>query len=296
MPSARPEAELPPLKIVPTASLVLHEEFEAQRSAPLAARLFSDGVLKNPPIVASIEGDNRYVVLDGTNRAVAMAALAAPHILVQVVDYDDPQLILDTWSHLVTEMPHDEFFDGVKALDELRLEPSDQLHARAELARRRAVAYVILWDAAQPDMSRAAKPGAHRVYLLYVDDDRRGKTAILTRLVDTYQPRGRINRVSTDHFNQLLPLYDNVTALVVFPRYTPSEIVELARQGAYLPTGVTRHVIPGRALRLNFPLAVLIDHRQSLEGKNAWLQDWIRAKLANKEVRYYQESTYLFDE
>jgi hypothetical protein len=35
---------------------------------------------------------------------------------------------------------------------------------------------------------------------------------------------------------------------------------------------------------------------QSLEEKNAWWHDQIRRKLADNEVRFYQESTYLFDE
>jgi len=281
------QAELPRLAIVPTASLMPHEAFDLKRSEPLVARLRAEGILKNPPVVAPIEDEDRYVVLDGTNRAVAMLALACPHIVVQVVDYDDPNLILDTWSHLVTDMPAEDFLNAVKSVDGLRIEIGTQLHARAELARRQATAYMML-------------PGipadhGHAAQLLYVAGDAHRRTAVLARLVNPYQLRGRIHRVSTDHLDLLTPLYDHITALVVFPRYEPSEIVELARQGAYLPTGITRHVIPGRALRLNFPLDKLFED-QPLEAKNAWLQEWVRGKLARVEVRYYQESTYLFDE
>jgi hypothetical protein len=275
------DADLPRLEIVPTDSLVAHEEFDPQRSEPLVGRLRSERLLKNPPIVASIQGEDRYVVLDGTNRVVAMSLLACPHIVVQVVDYDDPNLILDTWHHVVTHMPVTEFFDALNGIDGLRVEPGNQLHARAELARRQATAYALL-----PETG---------VYLLYAEGDIQRRTATLARLVNLYQQRGRIHRVSTDHFEQLQPLYADIAALVVFPRYEPSEIVELARQGGRVPAGVTRHVIPGRALRLNFPIDVLADGR-SLDEKNAWLQTWLRAKLVNQEMRYYQESTYLFDE
>jgi hypothetical protein len=291
---SRKEAELPRLEIVPTACLVPHEEFDLKRSNPLAARLREEGVLKNPPIVAPIEGEDRYVVLDGTNRAVAMLALDCPHIVVQIVDYEDPDLVLDTWSHLVTDMPIDDFLCSVEALDGLRIEVTSHLHARAELARRQAAAYVMIPTAALPDET-ASETGSHSAHVIYVEGDTYQRASILVRLVNLYQMRGRIHRVNTDHLERLLPLYEHITGLVVFPRYEPSEIVELARQGAYLPTGITRHVIPGRALRLNFPLDVLSDDRPLAE-KNAWLQDWMRAKLANKEVRYYQESTFLFDE
>jgi hypothetical protein len=278
-------SELPRLAIVHTRSLVLHEEVDPKRSEPLANRLRAEGALKNPPVVAPVEREDRYVVLDGTNRVVALSVLAYPHVVVQIVDYDDPDLVLDTWFHLITGMSPDEFASALHTLDGMRMEIATHLHARAELARRQATAYAML-------------PAAHApagVHLLYVDGGVHRRAAVLTRLVNLYQARGHIQRVNTDNLEALLPLYHDVSALVVFPRYEPSEIMELARQGAYLPAGITRHVVPGRALRLNFPLKVLLDDR-SLDEKNAWLQDWLRAKLAGKEVRYYQESTYLFDE
>ncbi|HJW83106.1 MAG TPA: ParB N-terminal domain-containing protein [Anaerolineae bacterium] len=295
MSAARPDTELPRLVIVPTASLASHEEVDLQRSQPLAERLRAEGVLKNPPVVAPIEGEQRYVVLDGTNRVVALRALACPHVVVQVVDYDDPDLILDTWSHLVTDMPAGDFLAAVRSIAGVRLEPGNQLHARAELARRQAVAYLVTPQPAPRRDEAPLDPIRVDAHVVYADGDLQRRAAILTRLVSQYRTRGRIQRVNTDHIDQLWRLYDHIAGLVVFPRYEPSEIMELARQGAYLPTGITRHVVPGRALRLNFPLRVLFDERTLLE-KHAWLQDWLRAKLAGKEVRYYQESTFLFDE
>jgi hypothetical protein len=292
-PASHNESDLPRLRIVPTASLLPHEEFDAQRSEPLIARLRRETELKNPPIVAPIEGDDRYVILDGTNRALAMRALAYRHIIVQIVDYDDPSLVLDTWFHLVTGMPPQSFFAALQSIDGLHVAHGELLHARAELARRQAAAYAIAPPRLSESRGAAHAPGT--VYLVYAAGDIRRRTSLLNRLVGMYQEQGRIHRVGTDHLERLLPYYDEVTALVVFPRYEPSEIVELARQGATVPAGITRHIIPGRALRVNFPLAVLSDDR-SLDEKNEWLQDWIRQRLVDKAVRYYQESTYLFDE
>jgi len=260
----RREADLPGLRIVPTASLVPHEEFDLQRSEPLVARLRNESHLKNPPIVAPIEGEDRYIVLDGTNRAMAMTVLAYPHIVVQVVDYESPGLLLETWYHLVTEMPSADFLFALRTVEGLMVEPTDLLHARAELARRLATAYVIM----PPDRA----DGHHTVYLLYAEGDLHRRTMLLNRLVHVYRMRGRIHRANTDHIEHLVSYYPNVTALVVFPHYQASEIVELARQGAYLPPGITRHIIPGRVLRINFPLEVLAEDRP-IEEKNAWLQE-----------------------
>jgi hypothetical protein len=48
-------------------------------------------------------------------------------------------------------------------------------------------------------------------------------------------------------------------------------------------------------LRVNYPLEDLRSI-ESLEEKNARLRDWLRRKMASKEVRFYGEMTFLFDE
>jgi hypothetical protein len=63
-----------------------------------------------------------------------------------------------------------------------------------------------------------------------------------------------------------------------------------------LPPGISRHIIQGRALKVNYPLAVLRDQTISLAEKNEQLSLWIQEKLAKRQVRYYAESSYLFDE
>jgi hypothetical protein len=274
------QIELPDLRIVPVANLLLHEQHDGGRSAPLITRLKSEGVLKNPPIVAPID-EQRYVVLDGANRVTAALELGLPHIAVQAVDYEDPELVLDTWYHLVSHFPRDEFIRSLGLLPGVKVEVSELMHARAELARRAALAYFSLPN--------------NGVFTISAEGNLHQRTKLLNNIVDIYKTSGKIHRANTDHLDQLLPYYDEVTALVVFPRYQPAEIMELARVGARLPAGITRHIIPRRALRINVSLSLLSDDR-SLDEKNAWLQDWLKTKIAGKEARFYQESTFLFDE
>src|SRR5512139_879270 len=273
--------ELPDLRILPVSSVLLHEQHDAQRSEPLAMRLAADGILRNPPIVAPIPDESRFVVLDGANRVTALATLRIPHVVAQVVDYEDEELILDTWYHLVSDLPREDFHRAIDELPGVSLEASDLIGARAELARREALAYIVYPDGA--------------VFAVRVEGDLHQRAARLNDIVDIYKSRGKIYRANTDHVEKLLPYYDAVTALVVFPRYQPAEIIELARVGARLPAGITRHVIPRRALRLNFPLSVLRDDWPLIE-KNGYLKDWLKGKMANKQARFYQESTFLFDE
>jgi hypothetical protein len=66
--------------------------------------------------------------------------------------------------------------------------------------------------------------------------------------------------------------------------------------GARLPAGITRHLIPWRALRINVPIERLADPGPSAEAKTEWLHDWLQEKVLARQVRYYEESTVLFDE
>ncbi len=65
-------------------------------------------------------------------------------------------------------------------------------------------------------------------------------------------------------------------------------------RGRAAASGLTRHLIQGRALRLNYPLS-------ELKSRKAWRRRtagcaWLVQKLSTKEVRFYGETTFLFDE
>lgn len=273
--------DMPKLRVVAVSDLLLHEQHDGQRTGPLVQRLQSDGILRNPPIVAPIGGEQAYVVLDGANRVTAMRSLQIDHIAVQVVDYEDTELILDCWHHLVNGLSSEQFRRNLAEVAGVQLEATELAHAQAQLARREVLAFVQYPDG--------------EVWGIHARGNLHERTQRLNDIVDAYKSRGRIFRTSTHHLPTLLPLHDDVAALVVFPRFAPAEIVDLARIGACLPAGITRHLIPGRALRINLPLEVLADN-QGVEQKNAWLDQWIRQKLSTRSARYYQESTFMFDE
>lgn len=285
--------DIPDLRVVSTGSLLLHEYADSKRVARLADRLREDGYLKNPPIVASIPGTERYVVLDGANRTSAVMRNGCPHLLVQVVDYDSEHVQLRTWYHLITGREPETFLKEISELEGLTLVPSSLKHGREALAQRSILAYLVL-------------PGANpKTPTVYVVDGMPGtehhgtetSTALLNAMVDTYKsdPQVAIHRSSTDQLDDLMVYYDNVSGLVVFPAYTPDDIIKLALAGTYVPTGITRHIINRRALRVNIPMSFL-NSNSPLEEKNAWWHDQVKAKLASNEIRFYQESTYLFDE
>jgi L-serine kinase (ATP) / ParB family transcriptional regulator, heme-responsive regulator len=283
--TAQSEFKMPDLRIVLSAALVPHEREDESRAVRLSERLRRSGFLKNPPIVTealSADGGPCFVVLDGANRVSAARATKLPHVLVQVVRYDDPGIELTTWHHALSGFPAERLERELASVPGLTLGQEGLSHARALLARREAIAYVV------SDRERALT--------LHGDRGLYERNALLNAVVDLYRDRAPFHRVMRDSLSGARARFSDITALVVFPRFHPDEILEIATSGARLPAGITRHVIPWRALRVNAPLDILADPDRSIGDKNAWLTAWIAERVAQKNVRFYEESTVLFDE
>jgi len=270
--------ELPDLRVVSLESLVLHEEADARRVGLLQRRFVVEQIVKNPPVVAPMSA-GRFVVLDGANRIAAMRALGLPDAVVQVVDYDTVELT--TWFHLVVGMSPDDFLATVASASDGRLGALSQSSARSDLEAGRIAVYLV-------------DPGGG-FFGVQAPSDLAARVTLLKALVATYSGQCDIHRVQTDAMSTLRSLYTELAGLVVFPPYGPGDILTLAEHDVKLPTGITRHVIPRRALRLNTDIDFLWGD-SPLAEKNRWLSEWTRHKLQSREIRYYEESTFLFDE
>ncbi|MBN2469194.1 MAG: hypothetical protein JXN59_00615 [Anaerolineae bacterium] len=276
------QSSFPDLRILAVEDLLPHEEHDIQRSAPLIARLKQATHWLNPPIAAPIASSGQFVVLDGANRHYCLAALGYQHILVQVVDYESAAVTLQTWHHAVRGIEIVDFLPPLFAVEGVQVQETSLLNARAGLASRKLLGYIVMRDT--------------RVFSLRQQDMTVSRTTLLRKLVDTYRFTGKVSRITHDEFAGIQQNYPDVLALVVFPRYEPAEIMVAARDGDLLPPGITRHIIAGRALRLNYPMADLQYDNLSLQEKNDRLQHWIQERLAAKNVRYYAEPTFVFDE
>lgn len=273
-------AVLPDLKMMPTENLIPHEEADPRRIERLSQRIREEGLLKNPPVVAEIPGTPNYVVLDGANRVMSFKLLKIPHMIVQLVDYDDPDLVLDTWYHVVSGLELSEFEQAILSIGDTCLQESTLAEARRALEMEEALAYIV---------------SENGVRILSCPDDMLRSRQTLVRVVNTYKGKADIFRASNDIWEKQKPYYPHITALVIFPRYRPQDILHCALNGYKVPTGITRHIIPARALNINVPLSVL-ETGQTLEQKRQWLQDWILERMAANAIRFYAESTFSFNE
>jgi len=275
--------DLPDLRIVPTSSLLPHEQVDESRTASLIQRLRQEGILRNPP-VAILAGDRsgRFVVLDGANRTVAFRMMQLPHGLVQVVHPGSSSVQLLTWNHVLSGATREALIEAIERYPDLALVPSDVDRAAFNLSSGGTLAYIVFPSGNVCEVVGETAPLEWGV-------------RNLRRLVASYLGLGRIDRLSTASPRSLGEIYPDFSALVVFRSFVVEEVVEAASMGLLFPAGLTRFVISPRALRLNFPLSVLADGRPAEEKQQA-LADWIRDRVGGRHVRYYAESTFLFDE
>lgn len=269
---------LPDLRIVELASVTPHEDHDVRRIGALAERLVREGVLKDPPIVAEV-GDGRFVVLDGANRTSALKHLGYRDALVQVVDYG--AVTLSTWHHLVVDLAAQDVAIGLGAVPELLVDEATLPAAQAALAASDAVAYAVYDGGA--------------CVTLHGGTDLLERAELLRRVVSVYNGRADIHRVRATDLSGVEDHFDRVGALIVFPEFRADDILALVRLGGALPSGISRHVIPGRALRVNYSIATLAEETPRAE-KNRQLAEFIRRKRQANQIRAYEEPTVLYDE
>lgn len=263
----------PDLRILPVKQIHSHEEHDAQRAAPLIVRLRDATLFTNPPIVAPMPNGD-YVVLDGANRHYSFKELGYPHILVQVVDYRSGQIDLGVWQHVLSNVDGNTLLEHIDELPHITLKQGWDHRSIGQILLR--TGQVVALDAPT--------------------DSIQDRSASLREIVNLYQQQASVSRSALSDPMHIWELFPSATALVMFPEYAPEDIIEAAMQHAYLPPGVSRHIVQGRALKLNYPFEILRDTTTPLETKNAELQVWVQHKLSKREVRYYAESTYQFDE
>ena len=274
---------MPNLQILPLDKLLRHEWHDDHRATLLIDRLRASGVLRNPPIVTPLrDGSDRYMVLDGANRTTALEQMAISHCICQVVATDDPGLKLKTWNHVLWDMKSAVFLEKLRNLEGISLKPID---AKKELKTIWPLK-TLVWIQTSDGKAYIARTDPH---------DLPNRALKLALIAHSYSAESRVDRTRARQIFDLEGIYTDLSALIVFPPFTLSEVLELCSQEVLLPPGVTRFTVSPRALRANYPLEELAASK-SYSQKNQALQGWQNERMARKGVRYYSEATVLYDE
>lgn len=280
----KPVDGVPDLRLVHTDRVRFHERPEPKRTLRLVERIRREAQLQNPPIVAALGADD-WVLLDGANRVSAFREIGWSHVPVQVIDYARPAVELSGWHHLLLEgraldlRAKYEALPGVKLL---RL-ADGELTPRLELRQ----IYAALVDSDQTAWGLCPEEDVVRLVPWM---------SVLAEVVSAYEGRSRLERIKVPDYEKLPDVFHAVDhQLVLFPTLTKMELLALVRDGIRIPTGLTRHLIPGRALGLHLPLGFLTELGTD-EAKAAHFRAFVDGLEMAGRIRYYEESIFVMNE
>ncbi len=270
---------LPTLQLAPLEHCVLHESIDPQRVARLVATLAGEAYLRNPPVVARYAGSERFMVLDGATRTTALRQLGLQAAPVQIVNYADARIELHTWAHVLHNVNLHSLQRALRMIEGVRLRRIDAREAEHQVHEPG-----VLGSLLTPEGEAWALEGGGSL----VEEAR-----LLELVFRCYSGRATVHRLPHDARLTAASLPEGTIA-AFYPRYTKLDLLKLTHAGGIVPAGITRHVIPGRVLRLNVPLAQL--RTGSFEAQQAWFAAWVAERIAVGRARLYTEPTWLFDE
>ena len=271
-----PEATIPALEVLPVRDIRFHEEVDLARVAALIERLGSDGVLRNPPIVARLPG-KRCLLLDGANRIEALIRMGIRHALVQTETFGDSALGLSHWNHVIRARETAAILADPPA--GIRLQGPDGPHDVAEGS----------------PIGRLLLPGGDEAVLL-VSPEPSKRAAALRELCARYtHPRGRLARIAHRDLSRVRSAYPEFGGLLEYTDISKEQVLQIAEAGERLPSGITRFLVPKRVLGFNLPLSFL-EMNLPLSEKRRRLEDLVSDRFGSGRVRYYAEPAFVFDD
>lgn len=248
------------LEIREVKSLLSHEQVISHNLKRLKEAMLNIGHLVDPLIVDGKTG----VVLDGNHRLKVLEIIECPHAVCQIVDYSSPEIKLGTW------YPTVEFnMDKILHLDHVKHEKVDY-EAGKEAVNTLKAPFMLM---TKKDGCHLINPGSYK--LMEMVEEQNYVLSLLEKNSVDYVPDEEVQNLVAG------------SRSVFFRRaYTKDEIVKAAQAHTPFPPKSTRHLIPGRIIRLNMKLGWL--HRSKEEATKE-LRSMLQTRGYSGNVRKYYE-------
>ncbi|MGD2103037.1 MAG: hypothetical protein PVG83_12465 [Acidimicrobiia bacterium] len=255
---------MPVLRVVPLSAIRRHEEIDPLRVERLSERIGTDGIQVNPMMCMDASGGD-LVLLDGATRTESMKKLGLKHAVVQVVD--PMSISLGTWHHVVRGVGTDEVLASIQDMEGIQLQKgvgTPAVHSNDGISYR-------------------------------VTSETLSDNAALSALVGGYVGKWRVNRSPDPRVEAVAARFPDWAVIVEFPTLDVEAVIKAAVGNDLLPAGITRFVVPERALRLNMPLD-LLDSGRSVAEKQLKLDAMLEKRARTGRIRRYEEPVFILDE
>lgn len=253
------EEMLKSIEIREVKSLLSHEQVISQNLKKLKEAMLNIGHLVDPLIVDNKTG----LVLDGNHRLKVLEIIECPHAACQLVDYMSDEIKVGTWYPVVTLKPEQIF-----KLDSLKHEKVDYKTGKEAIEKLKAPFMLV-----SKEEHYLINPGDYK--LMEMVEEQNYILSLLERGLIDYIPeeeRAEVTELSRSIFLRR--------------SYTKEEIVKTAKAHTPFPPKSTRHLIPGRIIRLNMKLGWL---NRSKEEAQFELRRMLESRVYGGNVRKYYE-------
>lgn len=256
------------LKIVPISSLYLpSEEFNPTEIYKLSERINREKVQRNPVIISKL-ADDKYFVIDGVRRVLALSDLGCNHVLAQIVDYFSENVRLLRWAYALFDTTIEELQDMLASVKKVSVS-NEETNAIATIY--------------------------HPNGKMYINGNKEELLSIAPDIVRAFSVK-RVTRLAKYHdINDIYHAYGGKNILIEFADIDKKTIADTLIKGKKVSLGHIRHSIRGRILMANVDLA-LLKSKISADEKNKILEESIRTKMREGGIRYYSEPVFIFNE
>jgi hypothetical protein len=248
------------LQIREVKTLLSHEQVISYNLKRLKETMLNLGQLVDPLIVDQDTG----VVLDGNHRLKVLEIIECPHATCQAVDYASDQIKVGTWYPSVPLNP-----DEVFHLDNLKHEKVDYEAGKEAVDNLKAPFMLI----SRGNECHLINPGSYKLMEMVEEQN----------YVFSLLEKGSVDYIQEEETGRRL---DAGRSVFYRRAYTKDEIIKAAQLHTPFPPKSTRHLIPGRIIRLNMKLGWL--HR-SRDEATAELQRMLTSRIYAGSVRKYYE-------
>ncbi len=253
------------LEIREVKSLLPHEQTISPNVKRLKESMLNIGQVVDPIIV----DDKTGLVIDGNHRQKVLRIIECPYAPVQKVDYSREDITVGTWFPSVSLTPEEIF-----KLDSIKHEPVDPEAGMKAVSDLKAPFML-----QHKDKHFLVNPGSYKIEEMVEEQN----------YIFSLLEKGAVDYISDEETKRDLDAGNSV----LFRRsYTKEEIVKAAQDHSPFPPKSTRHLVPGRIIRLNMRIGWL--HR-SVEDAKTEMERMLSARVYAGNVRkYYEPVTVIY--
>ena len=268
------------LELLKLSEIKLHEATENNRLRNIYNRISKAKYLMNPVIIGRYGKD--MILLDGANRYGSLKEIGCKLILAQVLDYNDHNLKLEKWNHLIYDFHIDKI---QKYCEENNINYKKVSYQSGNKFLEQNFNYLL-----------ASGINENKNLLLKLSPDLGIMLKQIHDITCIYFKNKQFDRSEGDiKFADIKKYTRRQGTLIVFPDFKKHHIIKIAKEGLRLPAGISRHRIYNRVLHVKYEIKKLYSER-NIESKQEELKEILNDKIDKNKVRQYQESVIVFDE